>query len=84
MSARDLQIKEIISECVRSCPMAPEQMVASMQLIGDLGADSLEIVEIAMAIEEQFGIDVDDEAAEKFETVGDVIEHVRQYDAEKA
>ena len=43
----------------------------------DLGADSLDLVEIIMKIEEQFGIEVDDEAAEKLETLNQVVDYVQ-------
>lgn len=45
-------------------------------LIADLGADSLDILDITMDIEREFGIEIDDETAARFRTVGDLIEHV--------
>lgn len=44
----------------------------------DLGADSLDAVELIMALEEEFGIDVQDEEAEKFKTVGDVVKYIEK------
>ncbi len=44
----------------------------------DLGADSLDAVELIMALEEEFGIDVQDEEAEKFKTVGDVVRYIEK------
>ncbi|HPU44130.1 MAG TPA: acyl carrier protein [Dictyoglomaceae bacterium] len=44
----------------------------------DLGADSLDAVELIMALEEEFGIDVQDEDAEKFKTVGDVVRYIEK------
>lgn len=46
--------------------------------IDDLGADSLDIVEIIMAFEEEFGIEIPDEAAEKIKTVQDVVSYIDQ------
>ena len=46
--------------------------------IDDLGADSLDIVELIMAFEEEFGIEIPDEAAEKIKTVQDVVSHIDQ------
>ena len=43
---------------------------------GDLGADSLDTVELVMEFEKAFGVQVEDEAAEKFQTVGDVINYI--------
>jgi len=45
-------------------------------LIDDLGADSLDIVELVMAMEEEFGLEIPDEAAEKIKTVGDVVKYI--------
>ena len=47
--------------------------------IDDLGADSLDIVELVMAMEENFGIEIPDEAAEKIRTVGDAISYVKEH-----
>ncbi len=44
----------------------------------DLGADSLDAVEIIMAVEEEFAIDIDDDEAEKITTVGQIIEHIEK------
>ncbi len=46
--------------------------------IDDLGADSLDIVELIMAFEEEFGIEIPDEAAEKIKTVQDVVSYIDQ------
>ena len=43
---------------------------------GDLGADSLDTVELVMEFEKEFGVQVEDEAAEKFQTVGDVVAYI--------
>ncbi|WP_460287520.1 acyl carrier protein [Clostridium faecium] len=45
--------------------------------IDDLGADSLDIVELIMALEEEFDIEIPDEDAEKISTVGDVVEYIK-------
>ena len=47
--------------------------------IDDLGADSLDIVELIMAFEEEFGIEIPDEAAEKIKTVQDVVTYIDQH-----
>ena len=44
--------------------------------IDDLGADSLDIVELVMAFEEEFGVEIPDDAAEKITTVGDAIDYI--------
>jgi acyl carrier protein len=47
--------------------------------IDDLGADSLDIVELVMAFEEEFGVEIPDDAAEKITTVGDAINYITEH-----
>ena len=49
--------------------------------IDDLGADSLDIVELVMAFEEEFGVEIPDDAAEKITTVGDAIDYISKHQA---
>jgi acyl carrier protein len=56
-----------------------EQVVKDARFIEDLGADSLDTVELVMAFEEEFSIEVPDEEAEKLQTVGDVIAYVEEH-----
>jgi acyl carrier protein len=53
-----------------------EQLGVEAKFIEDLGADSLDTVELVMALEEEFGIEVPDEQAEKLQSVGDVIKYI--------
>lgn len=55
---------------------APEKVTLHASLIDDLGLDSLDWVELQMALEEQFNINVDDEKASAWLTVGDVVSYV--------
>ena len=55
-----------------------EEVVDSASFIEDLGADSLDTVELVMALEEEFGIEIPDEDAEKMVTVGDAIKYIEQ------
>ena len=61
--------------------MDPEQVKPEAAFIEDLGADSLDIVELVMALEEEFGIDIPDEDADKIKTVGDAMEYLRSHSA---
>jgi acyl carrier protein len=70
------KVKEII---VEQLGVNAEQVVAEAKFIDDLGADSLDTVELVMAFEEEFGIDVPDEEAEKLLSVGDVIKYVSEH-----
>jgi acyl carrier protein len=49
------------------------------KFIDDLGADSLDIVELIMALEDEYGIEIPDEDAEKIETVGDAIRYIEEH-----
>jgi len=51
----------------------PEKVVEGASFIDDLGADSLDTVELVMAFEEEFGVEIPDDAAEKIQTVNDAI-----------
>jgi len=67
------KVQEII---VEQLGVSADQVKPEAKMIEDLGADSLDAVELVMAIEEEFEIEVPDEEAEKLLSVGDVIEHV--------
>ena len=58
--------------------MAQDKITQSTSLKDDLQADSLDIVEIIMAIEDEFGVQVDDDDALNFKTVGDVVEYIEK------
>ncbi|MEI7533933.1 MAG: acyl carrier protein [Verrucomicrobiae bacterium] len=77
MSDKPLEqrVKDII---VEQLGVKPEQVVPAAKFIEDLGADSLDTVELVMALEEEFGIEVPDEQAEKLQSVGDVIKYVEE------
>ncbi len=55
----------------------PEDVTMESSFIEDLGADSLDIVELLMALEEEFDIEIPDEEAEKLITVGDVVDYIK-------
>ena len=55
-----------------------DKVVLEASFIEDLGADSLDTVELVMAFEEEFSIEVPDEEAEKLQTVGDVVKYVEE------
>lgn len=53
-----------------------DKVTAAASFIDDLGADSLDIVELVMTMEEEFDMDIPDEDAEKMKTVGDVVKYI--------
>jgi acyl carrier protein len=68
-------VKDII---VEQLGVSADQVTPEAKFIEDLGADSLDTVELVMAFEEEFGIEVPDEAAEKLQAVKDVIEYIEK------
>jgi acyl carrier protein len=68
------RVREIIVEQlgVNEAEMAP-----GAKFVDDLGADSLDLVELVMALEEEYNIEISDEDAEKILTVGDAIEYIQ-------
>ncbi|GAA8469263.1 acyl carrier protein [Helicobacter pylori] len=54
------------------------QVTLEAEFVKDLGADSLDVVELIMALEEKFGIEIPDEQAEKIVNVGDVVKYIEQ------
>jgi len=69
------KVKEII---VEQLGVNPEQVTPEASFIEDLGADSLDTVELVMAFEEEFGAEIPDEDAEKLTTVGGVISYLKE------
>ena len=69
------KVKDII---VEQLGVNPEQVTPQASFIEDLGADSLDIVELVMAFEEEFSVEVPDEEAEKLHTVQDVIDYIKK------
>ncbi len=55
-----------------------EQITPETSFVNDLGADSLDTIELVMELEEEFDINIPDEASEKIQTVGQAIEHIER------
>jgi len=72
MATQDTVVKVVVDQLgVKEDEVKPEA-----RFVEDLGADSLDTVELVMALEEEFGIEIPDEDAEKAKTVGDVISYI--------
>lgn len=70
------KVKDII---VQQLGVDPEKVKPEATFTDDLGADSLDTVELIMAFEEQFGVEIPDETAEKIRTVGDAISFLKEH-----
>lgn len=70
------KVKEIIA---KELEVDVKQLTPDAKFIEDLGADSLDIVELVMALEEEFGLDIPDEDADKLKTVGDAMNYLQQH-----
>ena len=77
MSSEEIfeRVKAII---VEQLGVADTAVTMEASFIDDLGADSLDIVELVMAIEEEFDIEIPDSDAEKVVTVGDVVDYIKE------
>jgi acyl carrier protein len=74
------KVKQII---VEQLGVDEGQVDKTASFVDDLGADSLDIVELVMAFEEAFGMEVPDEDAEKMKTVGDAIDYINKNQGKK-
>ncbi|AEE91337.1 MAG: acyl carrier protein [Tepidanaerobacter acetatoxydans] len=72
------KIKQIIAD---QLSIDEDEVVPDASFIDDLGADSLDIVELIMAFEEEFDIEIPDEDAEKIKTVQNVIDYIKNHSA---
>jgi acyl carrier protein len=78
--AANEKVKAIIAE---QLGVKPEEVTPDASFIDDLGADSLDTVELVMALEEEFGIEIPDEDAEKMSKVSDAIKYIDEKVAAK-
>lgn len=69
------KVKEIIVEQLR---VDADKVVSEASFINDLGADSLDTVELVMAFEEKFGLEIPDEDAEKISSVQDAVKYIKE------
>lgn len=68
------RVKDVV---VAQLGVDPSEVKHEASFIDDLGADSLDTVELVMALEEEFNIEIPDEDAEKIKSVGETIEHIK-------
>jgi len=70
------RVRDIIAEQLGT---DASEITMESSFVDDLGADSLDIVELIMALEEEFNMEIPDEEAEKISTVGDVVEYIKSH-----
>jgi len=76
MAFSEDKVREII---VDQLGVSADQVKMEARFIDDLGADSLDTVELIMALEEEFGVEIPDEDAEKLVTVGDAVNYLKEH-----
>ncbi len=72
----EAKVKELI---VQQLGVSESEVVPEAKFIDDLGADSLDLVELVMALEDEYGIEIPDEDAEKIVTVGDALKYIQDH-----
>ena len=80
MSSIEERVKKIV---VEQLGVKEEEVTNNASFVDDLGADSLDTVELVMAFEEEFGIDIPDEDAEKITRVKEAIEYIESHSKKK-
>ena len=73
------RVKEIIAD---KLSLDADEITMESSFVDDLGADSLDIVELIMALEDEFDMEIPDEQAERISTVSDVVEYIRSHSEE--
>ncbi len=71
--------QKVIDIIVEQLKVSPEEVTLEASFIEDLGADSLDLVELIMAMEEEFGLEISDEDAEKIQTVQDAVNYITEH-----
>ncbi len=78
MTAIEEKVKKIV---VEQLGVGADEVTEESSFINDLGADSLDTVELVMALEEEFDMEIPDEEAEKLDTVGKAIDYIKSHSA---
>jgi acyl carrier protein len=74
-----MQLEDRVTNIIVShLNVSQEEVIPEASFVDDLGADSLDIVELVMAMEEEFDVEIPDEDAEKIQTIGDAIAYLKE------
>ncbi|MFQ5964383.1 MAG: acyl carrier protein [Candidatus Scalinduaceae bacterium] len=80
MSTEEQTVEEKVKEIItKQMGVGKEQVMPETSFVNDLGADSLDTVELVMEFEDAFDINIPDEDAEKIQTVGDAIKYIKEH-----
>lgn len=71
--------RKVIEIIVEQLGVSEDEVAMEASFIDDLGADSLDLVELIMALEEEFSLEISDEDAEKIQTVQDVVNYINEH-----
>ena len=71
--------RRVIEIIVEQLGVSEDEVAMEASFLDDLGADSLDLVELIMAMEEEFGLEISDEDAEKIQTVQDVVNYINEH-----
>ena len=75
-----MDIKEkVVDLIVNQIGAKKESIALDSKIVEDLGADSLDVVEMTMGLEEEFGLEIPDDAVEGLVTVGDIVEYIEKH-----
>ncbi len=70
------KIRDILAE---QLDLEPDKLTMETDIAEDLGADSLDVVEMLMSIEDEFDVEIPDDAIDKLKTIGDVVEYIQEH-----
>ncbi len=76
--AKNAILEKVKAIIVEQLGVEEEEVTEGASFVDDLGADSLDIVELIMALEEEFGLEIPDEDAERITTVRDAVEYIKE------
>ncbi|MBO1348140.1 MAG: acyl carrier protein [Hormoscilla sp. GUM202] len=76
--SKETTLKRVQKIVVEQLGVEPSQVKPEASFTEDMGADSLDTVELVMALEEEFGLEISDEVAETIDTVGKAVDHINE------
>jgi acyl carrier protein len=78
MEEKKMVFEKVVEIITKELNVKKEEIKMETSLTDDLGADSLDAVELIMSLEDEFGVKISDEKAQTFKTVGDIVKHLEE------